>query len=527
MDEILKAHNFLASLSLKRSDLLDQAAMDGRVIRIDVIRNHSFELIAGTLDAFLSLSGLRAEFNYSDYDDAFSLTALNNAADLHLLWVDLDRYDAQGKTYIHERLNALVKTATTPVIFAAIGEESGAEASYCNQVICEIATQMGDKFYDLRLASFTGTRCSPAACLEISRFLGLRLIPSLLAPCLKAVVVDLDNTLYQGVLGEDGINGVVLQEGHIALQQKLVDLAAQGLFICIASKNEEQDALDLFAQRQDFPLRPDMITKFMVNWDKKSKNIHELEQFLNIHHSSMLFVDDNMGELFDVTQQLPGIKVLWASPDSAANARALKNFPGLLKNSVSAEDLIRSKDVQANEERRRMQEQMAPEDYLRSLEVVLEFKVNDPEQVNRVAELSNKTNQFIFNYRRYSLQEVMKFSSGENSCVVAISMRDKLVNSGIIGAVLAELKDGVVYVDDVFVSCRALGRGLNEIILLGALECVCNKLGSHKIQVGFQCGERNQPASKFVSMYLKDYIEVAADFNYTFPQGIVEVLVES
>ncbi|MGE4521292.1 MAG: HAD-IIIC family phosphatase [Acetobacter sp.] len=527
MDEILSSHNLLASTSLKRSDLLDQAAADGRIIRINVIRNHSFELIAATLDAFLALSDLRAEFSYSDYDDAFSLTALSEPADLHLLWVDLDRYDAQGQAYIIERLNTLGKTTTAPVIFAALGGEVLPEDSLCSEAIRDIATKIGDGFYDLRLASFTGTRCSPAACLEISRFLGLRLIPSLLTPHLKAVVVDLDNTLYQGVLGEDGIDGVVLQEGHIALQQKLADLAAQGIFICIASKNEEQDALDLFTQRQDFPLRPNMITKFMVNWDKKSKNISEIECFLNIHHSSMLFVDDNMGELFDVTQQLPDIKVLWASPDSTANARALENFPGLLKNSVSAEDLIRSKDVQANEERRRLQEQMAPEDYLRSLEVVLEFRINDPEQINRVAELSNKTNQFIFNYRRYSIQEVTRLSSGEKSCVVTISMRDKLVNSGIIGAVLAELKDGVVCIDDVFVSCRALGRGLNEIILLGALKCACDKLGSHTVQVGFQHGERNRPAAEFISSHLKEHVEVAAEFNYTFPQGIVEILVES
>lgn len=523
MDKLLEFHSLTSSQDLKRSDLIGRGDEQARNLKINVIRNHSFELVAATLNAFLEISGLKAEFSYSDYDDAFANADFSTGADAHILWVDLSRYDDNGREHIAARLNELGQSATDPVVIVPIGADFEAQEPLFKADVTPIITRLGDKFFDERLADFTGTRCSPGACMEMSRLLGLRIIPAVILPGLKAVVVDLDNTLYKGVLGEDGAEGVVLEPGHIALQQKLVELAGQGFFICVASKNEAEDAEHLFNSRTDFPLRPEHVTKFMVNWDSKSSNIQGLEKFLNIHHSSMLFVDDNMGELFEVGNALPDIKQFWASPDSEANARGVSIYPGLLKSKVSAEDAARSKDVQANEERRRMREQMSPEDYLRSLEIKISFKANHPEQVTRVSELSRKTNQFIFNYRRYSLAEVKAAAESPSSCVMTVSMSDKLIDSGIIGCLIGHKHDDTLQVEDMFVSCRALGRGLDDVVVLGAIKCAADQLGCTKIGIEFQKGDRNGPAEDFVAKYLNEHAKVASELDYKFPQGIVEI----
>ncbi|MES0862932.1 HAD-IIIC family phosphatase [Ruegeria sp. SCPT10] len=523
MDKLLEIHKLTSSQSLRRSDLIDRADAQARNLKIDVVRNHSFELVAATINSFLAVAGLKADFSYSDYDDAFANADFAADADAHIIWVDLERYDEKGRKHIIARLNELSQNAVKPVIVAPVGANFEAEDPLVKADFSSIMDHLGGKFFDERLASFTGTRCSPAACMEMSRLLGLCTIPAVILPGLKAIVVDLDNTLYKGVLGEDGAAGVILEPGHIALQQKLTELARQGFFVCIASKNEAEDVEKLFKVRGDFPLRPEHVTKFMVNWESKSSNIQSLEKFLNIHHSAMLFIDDNMGELFEVSNKLPDIKMLWASPDSASNARSVGVYPGLLKSKVSAEDVARSKDVQANEERRRLREQMSPEAYLRSLEIKISFQLNHPDQITRVSELSRKTNQFIFNYKRYSLAEVKAAAGNPSSCVMTVSMSDKLIDSGIIGCLVGHKHGDTLNVEDMFVSCRALGRGLDEVVVLGAIKCAADQLKCSKVQVAFQKGERNGPAADFVENNLKAQTAAASELQYTFPQGIVEI----
>ena len=120
---------------------------------------------------------------------------------------------------------------------------------------------------------FSGTKLSSLTCIEVSKDLGLNYIPSLLKPNLKGIIVDLDNTLYKGVLGEDGIEGITLTLGHKNLQNSLKKLKDQGFFLCVASKNNEQDVIDLFKKREDFPLSLNDFTKVYANWNSKSESI--------------------------------------------------------------------------------------------------------------------------------------------------------------------------------------------------------------------------------------------------------------
>jgi FkbH-like protein len=345
-------------------------------------------------------------------------------------------------------------------------------------------------------------------------------------PALKAIVADLDNTLYFGVVGEDGADGVVLTEGHRKLQGQLKQLRDQGFFLCIASKNDRRDINALFAKRADFPLRVDDFTKICASWSSKAVMIAEIAEFLNIHTSAMLFIDDNIGELQTASASYPDLRLLMAYPDAEQTSRALKNYPGLLKLSSTSEDLLRGADVQANERRAALKSTMSREEYLRSLDVKLTFSADNLRHAERVAELAGKTNQFIFSYKRYKRYEVEALARSGSAAVVTVAMKDKLCDSGVIGACVGVARDSYAEIEELFVSCRALGRGLDDVIALGAIAVVCEKLGADKVKIDFVRGERNTPARRFFDAKLKRLSDGAALFSYKFPENTVTIKKE-
>lgn len=498
--------------------------------RIGVYRNHSFELIEHTIGAFLDYAEMSVQFDYSDYDDSLSFANLNQTTDLLILWLDLSRYNNLQNIngFVIERIRYLESIYPNPILFVPFAGDCSYQSE---RVTCfsldSIESTLGSRFYDERMEPFSGTKMSAAACLLVSEQLGLRYLPALLKPSLKAIIVDLDNTLYQGVLGEDGIDGIVLTEGHISLQQQLKSLATQGLFLCIASKNEERDVISLFDERKDFPLRKDDFTKICANWNSKAQSIEEIARYLNINPDSMLFIDDNMGELLAVAEAFPQIKLIHALDDAQITCRILSMYPGLLRLHSHREDKLRKGDVQANAIRRRLQGTSSPEEYLRSIGTKITFSLNNAQQAARISELANKTNQFIFCYRRYSLSEVMSLIQRDDAVVVTASLSDNLSDSGIIGVCVAFKQKGFVEIDECFVSCRALGRGLDEIIVLGMFSCAIKQFGVNRLKINFVAGERNHPAGQFVEKKLHNFIESDEVFDYQVPQNVVEVEVLS
>lgn len=513
----------------KRRELLQyQPAYEGQKFQIQIFRNHSFELIEHTIAAYLDYSQMNVSFTYSNYDDSFSFFDLDKNTDMVILWVDCARYpDINVQDFLQERIAALRAAFSKPILVITFRgkfahTETGAEVLNLDE-LCDF---LGDRLVDVRALAVTGTALSSQAMLHIAKVLGLQYLPALLRPSLKGIVVDFDNTLYQGVLGEDGIQGVVLTPGHAALQQELKRLAGQGFFLCAASKNEFADVVALLEQREDFPLKKDDFTKLCVSWNPKAESITEIAAFLNIHPDSLVFVDDNIGELSAVQMMHPSIKMIHAKEDAAVTTEVLKNFPGLLKLRQTADDAKRSADVRSNEERRQMQQSMSQEDYIKSLQLKLNYELNNLGRMPRVAELSKKTNQFIFNYKRYSEAEVQTLMTSENSAVLTLSLSDKLSESGLVGVFAGCKQDDHLELEECFVSCRALGRGIDEIMVKGALQILLDHFGVSKVHVQFQKGPRNTPAETFVNTYLADYLQESGNFNFSFPADLLEVYVD-
>lgn len=523
-----RLQDFLFEQGPSRMDLMNyKKASGGAKFRVAVYRNHSFELIENTISAYLDYAEIDLEFVYSDYDDSLSFTDLDLSVDLILLWVDLDRYSADDiDSFINERINHLRTVFDKNILFVPVGSISSLSADHVAMYdLSTMKKELGEDFFDERMEKFSGTRLSRSACMCIAKDLGLNWLTALLKPLLKCIVVDLDNTLYQGVLGEDGEANLVLKDGHVKLQEKLLDLKNKGFFLCVASKNDDRDVMALFSNRDDFPLSTENFTIISANWGAKADSIAEMSKQLNIHVDSFLFIDDNMGELVSVRGIFPEIKSIWAKDDPDVTCRALSNFPGLLKLNANAEDAIRNTDVVANQKRQALLSSASKEDYLKSLEVNLMFSINNFDQLDRVTELSNKTNQFILSYKRYSPKTVQSLMETNNSAVVTVSLSDKLSDSGIIGVAVLIKQDNHALLEEAFVSCRALGRGLDAAIVKGAVLKGLQHLGLSQLQVQFTEGERNLPALTYVNENFSLYIERPEMFNYDFPLDLITVSV--
>lgn len=524
----LELQEFIFEKKPKRRELLQYTAKEQpRSYRVQVFRNHSFELIEHTIPVYLDYAGLGIRFSYSNYDDSFSFLDLDAAADLIIVWIDGARYpNISVQDFLSERIGSLRSMTNQPVLVLPFRSEVKLDMPDVLTVdLGVVCAQLGSDLVDERTLAATGTALSSKAMLHVSRELGLRYLPAMLRPALKGLVVDFDNTLYQGVLGEDGIQGVTLTPGHMALQQELKRLAGQGFFLCAASKNELEDVCGLLDQRQDFPLKREDFTKLCVSWKPKAESITEIASYLNIHTDSLVFIDDNIGELTAVQMQHPQIRLIHAKEDAGVTAEILKFYPGLLKLRSTADDAKRSADVRSNEERTQLRQTMSHADYIKSLELRLTYCLNDRERIGRVAELSNKTNQFIFNYKRYSEGEVEQLMGAQDSAVLTLNLSDRLSDSGLVGVFAGRRQEDHLELEECFVSCRALGRGIDEIMVSGAITILMEHFGVSKLHVQFQTGPRNKPAETFVNEFLQDYCAGPAVFAYELPRDLLTISI--
>jgi FkbH-like protein len=506
---------------LKRFDLLsfknDKPLSE---IKIVVIRNHSFEAIASVLNAFLGFSGFKAQFQYSSYDDALNYSDSADC-DLNLIYVDLSRYKTQDiNGFLADRAAALRRKNKAPILIVYADDQKAVEIkidlsdSFAFS-IASILTDLGEAAFDLAKAPYSGSRFSNIALLEIARFLGLKLIPSIFCSPLKAIVCDLDNSLYDGVLGEDGAENL---KPRLALQAQIKKLKNEGFFLAIASKNEEEDVREAFEKRSDFILKFEDFDAIEINWNNKKDGIVKIAKTLNIGADSMLFIDDNPAEIQNV--ETTGVKTILA--DNEENALfALKFFPRLTKIRVSLEDSLRSKDALANRERDKLTKELSPKEYFAKLGIKLKYSIDNRAQIPRVSELLRKTNQFILSYKRYNEVEVEEFMNSPNACVITIAMSDNLSESGIIAIVLARKNGETLELDETTVSCRALGRNVESVALPFAFNLAAKKLKTNnEIVVNYKKGERNAPALSYLALLTDEPLEKEGSFLYQIPFNV-------
>jgi FkbH-like protein len=486
--------------------------------RIRFHRNHAIEMAISVLRPFLEFAGVAPEFVVSDYDDSLTFADLD-AADVEVVWLDYARLARRMSppalaAWVGDRLRVLRGRSTAPVLvldwdgspqdgesfreaFARLAPAIGGVHLADRR---ELFARLGDDYFDAERAAMTGTRMSQLGALLTARQLGTRWLPALLAPRLKAIVVDLDNTLHAGVLGEDGTDGVVLTDGHARLQRRLLALRDSGLFLALLSRNEEPDVRALFAARADFPLGWDDFLVHRVSWDAKSRGLREIADELRIDTGAVLFIDDNPGELLEATHGVPGLHCLHARSDADETVAALNHFPGLWAFAGTREDGLRIADSRANQERDAALA-LAGEDagaYHRELAVTLTVTHDAPGQLARIAELSAKTNQFNLAQRRFGEAELPKLLGDPRWQLSAAALEDRLSDSGVIAVAVTERRASALVVHDLCISCRALGRALEDVIVGQLIGSGPLFAGATEVVFAFVEAARNAPARRWL-----------------------------
>ncbi len=496
---------FQSEVSRRELTELDVAQFkDLSPLNITILRNHSFELIAKQLTPFLAYSNFEAAYTFSDYDDSLSFLNVDQDTNLVILWIDLARYQAESlDEFLKIRLGDLRKKFNAPLLVLTI--QGPANFPYAELGIYSVEQILGNKqkIIDGRLQAIAGSPLSFPAQAKLAKKLGLEIIPSLLIQRTKCIVLDLDNTLYEGVLAEDGPRAVNLSEGHIALQEHLLELANKGVLLCVASKNDYNDVTELFEQRNDFPLKLENFLHIGASWEPKSKTISSIEDLTNTTSDSYIFIDDNIAELFEVQTQHQQIRPILAKPQAHQTLEILRAQPGLQTKSAGIfEASIRKEDILANSARLSKQQELTFEEYLKSLDVTLTFEINPMDKVARITELASKTNQFIFTYLRPSLQQVTESISNSDKLIVTVDVQDSLSQSGTVAALFMTIENEVLKLDELVMSCRALGRGLEEEIVLEAIKFAQESSSCQNIEIDFVTGPRNVPAKNFYNEHL-------------------------
>jgi FkbH-like protein len=288
----------------------------------------------------------------------------------------------------------------------------------------------------------------------------------------KCLVLDLDNTLWGGVIGDDGVEGIVLGQGSaageafLAVQRMARELRGRGVVLAVCSKNEDDAARKPFREHPDMLLREDDIAVFQANWTDKAANLRAIAKTLNIGVDALVFLDDNPAERAQVRRELPLTAVPELPDDPAFYPRILAAAGYFEAVSFSQEDRERAAYYQANAERAAA---LAATDdidgYLRSLEMVCEIGRVGPLTRQRVAQLINKSNQFNLTTRRYSEQEVQAMEANPAKHLIQVRLKDSFGDNGIISVIIADKSAKAWEIDTWLMSCRVLGRRVEEAVL--------------------------------------------------------------
>jgi FkbH-like protein len=288
----------------------------------------------------------------------------------------------------------------------------------------------------------------------------------------KCVIFDLDNTIWGGVIGDDGMENIQIGElgmGHAfdALQRCLKELKQRGIILAACSKNEEDAAKQPFQEHPDMTLRLEDIAVFVANWDNKVDNIKYIQQALGIGFDSMIFLDDNPFERNLVRELLPGVTVPELPEDPSLFVSYLCSLNLFETASFSEEDLQRTKQYKEEITRSDFQKAFTSiDDYLRGLGMVSVVKPFDKFSVPRVAQLTQRSNQFNLRTIRYTEADISQIKGSHDFITLSFNLEDKFGDYGLIGLViLRRAGKATAFIDTWIMSCRVLKRGMEEFIV--------------------------------------------------------------
>jgi FkbH-like protein len=286
----------------------------------------------------------------------------------------------------------------------------------------------------------------------------------------KCVVLDLDNTLWGGVIGEDGLGGIALGDEFPGrafrdFQRYLMHLKSKGVMLAVASKNNPDDAYEVFDKHDAMVLSRRDIVAFEINWDSKVESIKRIAAKLNIGLDALVFIDDNPKEIGEVQERLPAVTCLMVPEE-------LADLPALLANTdlfdtlqVTDEDRKRTEMMAADQQRSAVQETMSEEEFRKSLQLKINVFAAEKQHLARITQLVNKTNQFNLTTIRRTQDDIEKLAASQGDLVLGMTIADKYGDYGLVGVVILTKNGTTADIDTLLMSCRVLGRGAEETFI--------------------------------------------------------------
>jgi FkbH-like protein len=330
----------------------------------------------------------------------------------------------------------------------------------------------------------------------------LRFLHPLTGKLCKVVVTDLDNTLWGGIVGEDGRTGLQIGAeypgaAYRALQRVLLDLYQRGIMLAVCSKNNMEDAMEVLAEHPEMLLRPQHFAALRINWNDKTQNLREIAAELNVGIDALAFVDDNPVERARVRTALPEVTVIDLPADPMEYAQAIRQAPVFERLVLSAEDRERGRYYAEQRQRVELEQSASSlEDFYHSLQQGVEIVPLTSETLVRVAQLTQKTNQFNLTTRRYNEQQLTEMAARPDWRVYTVRVKDCFGDSGLVGVAITHDIDAVSEIDTLLLSCRVIGRTV-ETALLSFLIQQSQARGRKQLQGWFLPTKKNAPAKAF------------------------------
>lgn len=325
----------------------------------------------------------------------------------------------------------------------------------------------------------------------------------------KVIVLDCDNTLWKGVVGEDGVMGIEISSDWQALQQLMVEQQTAGMLICLCSKNNEVDVLEVFEKRQDMPLKREHIVSWRINWMPKSENIKSLAQERNLGLDSFIFIDDNPVECAEVQASCPEVLTLQLPSENIPEF--LNHIWAFDRLKVTAEDKQRTELYKQNLERDRFaKDALTIGDFLAGLKLKIDISDPDASNLPRVSQLTQRTNQFNFTTIRRSETEMQQLLQSGYECRI-VEVSDRFGDYGLVGVIIFAKNQDAIEVDTFLLSCRVLGRGVEHRMVTQLAE-IAKERGLDRINIKYVTTQKNLPALNFLN-------SVADEFKQTTDNG--------
>ncbi len=501
---------------------LPSEALAGTKIKLAILGGFTTHQLRDLIDLFLFAAGIEAEIYESDYD-IFRQEILDPTSELYRFSPDIlylathwrnmgNRPDISASTQdvealleaefrdweklwqvAHDGLNCLIvqNNFDTPP-WRALDNHEMRHPAALSRFISESNRELADRaptyvtIHDVdALVANAGRRawanerfflhakmpCAPEYLVEYAHSV-VSILAAQRGLSKKCLVLDLDNTLWGGVIGDDGLSGIRLGQGDAegeaftSFQRYVKNLALRGVILAVCSKNSDEIARDVFESHPDMVLRLDDIACFVANWSDKATNLRHIATTLNIGLDSMVFIDDNPSERSIVRQRLPEVSVPEVTTDPLDYIDALERNRYFQVTTLGTEDFKRGAFYRANSIRAEVAASTGGlDDFLKTLDMTSTIGPINALTLERSAQLINKSNQFNLTTRRKTVADVLAATGDPNWVTTSVTLSDRFGDNGLIGVVLADIEGDTLNIDTWLMSCRVLKRGVERFLL--------------------------------------------------------------